>query len=145
MTRPLPQRRCSTAVRAVFPDHQAPPLPLALLARTPTTRWTPPQLALWLLLPTGTDFRSRNFHWFKKPQLRRAPPFYRAWRAATRTLTRGRGSAHSSPPTSHPSNASLETPLVGQITAIFERNRANDDTSIKFGTFVLQGILIKSA
>ena len=35
--------------------------------------------------------------------------------------------------------------VVGQITAIFERNRANDDTSIKFGTFVLQGILIKSA
>ena len=35
--------------------------------------------------------------------------------------------------------------IVGQITAIFERNRANDDTSIKFGTFVLQGILIKSA
>ena len=35
--------------------------------------------------------------------------------------------------------------LVGQITAIFERNRANDVTSIKFGTFVLQGILIKSA
>ena len=35
--------------------------------------------------------------------------------------------------------------IVGQITAIFERNRANDDTSIKFGTFFLQGILIKSA
>ena len=35
--------------------------------------------------------------------------------------------------------------LVGQITAIFERNRANDDTSIKFGTLVLQVILIKYA
>ncbi len=35
--------------------------------------------------------------------------------------------------------------IVGQITAIFERNRANDDTSIKFGTLVLQVILIKSA
>ena len=32
--------------------------------------------------------------------------------------------------------------VVGQITAIFERNCANDDTNIKFGTFVLQGILI---
>ena len=34
--------------------------------------------------------------------------------------------------------------LVQQITAIFERNRANDDTSIKFDTLVLQVILIKS-
>ena len=33
--------------------------------------------------------------------------------------------------------------IVGQITAIFEKNR--DDTSIKFGTLVLQVILIKSA
>ncbi len=35
--------------------------------------------------------------------------------------------------------------VAGQITAIFDKNRANDDTSIKFGTHVLQVILIKSA
>ena len=34
--------------------------------------------------------------------------------------------------------------IVQQIRAIFERNRANDDTSIKFDTLVLQVILIKS-
>ena len=35
--------------------------------------------------------------------------------------------------------------IVGQIRVIFKRNRANDDTSIKFGTIVLNRILIKYA
>ena len=33
---------------------------------------------------------------------------------------------------------------MGQIKALLYKNRANDDTSIKFGTLVLQVILIKS-